>query len=71
MVDYIEDDEIQKCLKWKSQEYIILRSLQKSTSLEEEKKKMDTIILTKEEQLEILKLPRKECIIFFSHYSAY
>ncbi|QSL66468.1 hypothetical protein MERGE_000848 [Pneumocystis wakefieldiae] len=63
MVDYIEDDEIQKCLKWKSQEYIILRSLQKSTSLEEEKKKMDTIILTKEEQLEILKLPRKEYII--------
>ncbi|KTW26367.1 hypothetical protein T552_02849 [Pneumocystis carinii B80] len=63
MADYIEDDEIQKCLKWKSQEYIILRSLQKNSSLEEKNNSSDTFILTKEEQLEILKLPRKEYII--------
>lgn len=63
MVDYIEDVEIQDCIKWESNEYTLLHSLQKNASSTKNNEFLETIIFTKEEQLEILKLPRREYII--------
>ncbi|CCJ30868.1 unnamed protein product [Pneumocystis jirovecii] len=59
IADYIEDNEIQECINWESKEHAILRSLEKKALSSEKKTNfLETITLTKEEQIEILKLPR-------------
>ncbi|KAG4303001.1 hypothetical protein PCK1_000667 [Pneumocystis canis] len=59
IADYIEDNEIQECIKWESEEHKIFHNLQENATYSEEQEDifLKTITLTKEEQLEILKLP--------------
>ncbi|KAG5513336.1 hypothetical protein PMAC_001399 [Pneumocystis sp. 'macacae'] len=64
IADYIEDSEIQKCINWESEEYITFHSLEKNASSPEKNNFLETITLTKEEQIEILKLPRLKDIVY-------